>query len=131
MATVDLYSDAFAEGARLGRSKMLLAANIATGNTYNLFRVPRNAFITKVVFRVITGFGASSDITIGFVGNGEVADADYFFDNTAAAPNTTGMKTSTVPKYFSSGSGVVTLTAGGTLGATLKGMLFIEYYLLY
>lgn len=100
-----------ADNIRMMRSgKVTLSAD----DTYQVLKLPKKAFVVGVWLEIITAFDdqtTDGTITVGFSGNGETADADYFMDNTAAAPLVTGMKEVTKGKWFSDASGLITVTA--------------------
>ena len=100
-----------ADNIRMMRSgKVTLSAD----DTYHVLKLPKKAFVVGVWLEIITAFddqATDGTITVGFSGNGETADADYFMDNTAAAPLVTGMKEVTKGKWFGTSSGLITVTA--------------------
>lgn len=100
-----------ADNIRMMRSgKVTLSAD----DTYHVLKLPKKAFVVGVWLEILTAFDdqtTDGTITVGFSGNGETADADYFMDNTAAAPLVTGMKEVTKGKWFSDASGLITVTA--------------------
>ena len=100
-----------ADNIRMMRSgKVTLSAD----DTYYVLKLPKKAFVVGVWLEIITAFDdqtTDGTITVGFSGNGETADADYFMDNTAAAPLVTGIKEVTKGKWFSNASGLITVTA--------------------
>lgn len=100
-----------ADNIRMMRSgKVTLSAD----DTYYVLKLPKKAFVVGVWLEIITAFDdqtTDGTITVGFSGNGETADADYFMDNTAAAPLVTGMKEVTKGKWFGDASGLITVTA--------------------
>jgi hypothetical protein len=100
-----------ADNVRLVRSE---AVTLAADDTYNLLKLPKKAFVTAVWLEIITPFDDQSTdgtLTVGFSGNGESADADYFMNDTACAPLVAGNKVSTVGKWFGTASGLITITA--------------------
>ena len=100
-----------ADNIRMMRSgKITLSAD----DTYQVIKLPKKAFVVGVWLEILTAFDdqtTDGTITVGFSGNGETADSDYFMDNTAAAPLVTGMKEVTKGKWFSDASGLITVTA--------------------
>ena len=100
-----------ADNIRIMRSgKITLSAD----DTYQVIKLPKKAFVVGVWLEILTAFDdqtTDGTITVGFFGNGETADADYFMDNTAAAPLVTGMKEVTKGKWFGDASGLITVTA--------------------
>ena len=108
---INALSSRSADNFRMMRSgKITLSAD----DTYNVVKVPQKAFVVGVWLEVLTAFDdqtTDGTITVGFSGNGESADPDYFMDNTAAAPLTTGIKEVTKGKWFDTSSGLITVTA--------------------
>jgi hypothetical protein len=96
--------------------------------SYGIIRLPRYAFVTDVWLEVITAAVAGiPTLTIGFIGNKDTADDDFFMGTTHAAPDVLGIKRSSLDpttvdnKYFNAGSGSITFTwAAG--GATTVGV---------
>ncbi len=107
---INALSSRAADNFRMMRSgKVTLSAD----DSYAVVKVPKKAFVVGVWLEVITAFDdktTDGTITVGFSGNGETADPDYFMDNTAAAPLVTGMKEVTKGKWFGDTSGLITLT---------------------
>jgi hypothetical protein len=116
MAT-DFYANKFSDNLYFQASKVLV--NKSDG-VYNLIRIPKFAFVTDVWLHVTTVFaGGAPTMTIGYTGNGGVADADGFMTDVEAAPTVAGMKITRslatwFGKYFSGGSGCITCTIAGT-----------------
>lgn len=108
---INVLSSRAADNFRIMRSgKITLSAD----DTYQVIKLPKKAFVVGVWLEIITAFDdqtTDGTITVGFSGNGETADADYFMDNTAAAPLVTGMKEVTKGKWFGDASGLITVTA--------------------
>lgn len=108
---INVLANRAADNFRLMRSgKITLSAD----ETYAAVKVPKKAFVVGVWLEIITAFDdqtTDGTITVGFSGNGETADPDYFMDNTAAAPLVTGMKEVTKGKWFGDASGLITITA--------------------
>ena len=100
-----------ADNIRMMRSgKVTLSAD----DTYHVLKLPKKAFVVGVWLEILTAFDdqtTDGTITVGFSGNGETADADYFMNNTAAAPLVTGMQEVTKGKWFGDASGLITVTA--------------------
>ena len=107
---INALSSRTADNFRMMRSgKVTLTAD----DSYAVVKVPKKAFVVGVWLEIITAFDdktTDGTITVGFSGNGETADPDYFMDNTAAAPLVVGMKEVTKGKWFSDASGLITLT---------------------
>lgn len=107
---INALSSRTADNFRMMRSgKVTLTAD----DSYAVVKVPKKAFVVGVWLEIITAFDdktTDGTITVGFSGNGETADPDYFMDNTAAAPLVVGMKEVTKGKWFGDASGLITLT---------------------
>lgn len=100
-----------ADNVRLVRSE---AVTLSADDTYNLLKLPKKAFVTAVWLEIITPFDDQSvdgTLLVGFAGNGEVADTDYFMANAVTLPLVAGNKVSTVGKWFGAASGLITITA--------------------
>lgn len=100
-----------ADNVRLIRSE---AVTLAADDTYALLKLPKKAFVTAVWLEIITPFDdqtTDGTLTVGFSGNGETADADYFLANSVALPLVAGNKVSTVGKWFGTAAGLITVTA--------------------
>ena len=108
---INAISSRSADNIRIARSgKITLSAD----DTYNVIKLPQKAFVSGVWLEIITAFDdqtTDGTITVGFSGNGETADPDYFMTNTAAAPLVTGFKNVTTGKWFCDASGLITVTA--------------------
>jgi hypothetical protein len=134
----DFYSLHASDNFRLARSKTLLNKASAT---YNIIKLPKYTFVSDLWFYVSTAFagGAGGTVTIGFIGNGETADADGFMGNTVALPDVAGMKVArqdTKPgsqgKWFNDASGCVTITIDtGTHTTLLNCFVFVAYSVLH
>ena len=108
---VNALSSRSADNFRMARSGKI---TLSTDDTYNCIKVPKKSFVVGVWLEILTAFddqATDGTITVGFSGNGESADADYFMDNTAAAPLVAGMKEVTKGKWFGDASGLITVTA--------------------
>ena len=117
----DLYTHAFADNIRLAKSKVLKGAVAAA--TYNLIRLPKFTFVTDV-WAVISTACSATDVTIGWLGNGETAQAAGFMSDARVDAGVTGLKraqhdtlVSFEGKYFSAAGGALTLTVGTTWSA--------------
>jgi len=134
----DYFSNMAADNLRFMRSRPLLS--LANG-TYDLFRIPKFAFIDEIWLWITTAYagGATGVATVGFKGNGETADADGFMDSTYTDAESTGMKRMTGDaqpgsqgKWFNDASGIVTITlSAGTNTTLLIGHVFVKYYVLH
>ena len=120
---------------RLVRSKHIVAPLVA--GTYGVIRIPKFAFVRNVwvlVGTVVTGTIVEN--TIGFNGNGETADTDFFFAASDALGLDAGVQSSdggTMPfsgKWFNNASGSITITAADAWTAG-KIIVFAEYSVLH
>jgi len=132
MAT-DIISVKAADNYRVGKSKTILTPAAAT---YWVIRIPKFALITDVWFYVATA-GSSDTISIGWIGNGETAQAAGFLSTTIAEAMQTGMKRAKNDtmvafegKYFDTASGLLTMTVG-TTQTTGKFFIFAEYTVIH
>ena len=108
---INVLSSRAADNFRIMRSGKI---TISADDTYQVIKLPKKAFVVGVWLEILTAFDdqtTDGTITVGFSGNGETADADYFMDNTAAAPLVTGMKEVTKGKWFGDASGLITVTS--------------------
>lgn len=111
---VNVLANRAADNFRLMRSgKITLSAD----ETYAAVKVPKKAFVVGVWLEILTAFDAvaaeddDGTLTVGFTGNGESADADYFMADAVSIPLATGMKEVTKGKWFGDTSGLITLTS--------------------
>ena len=138
MANTDFISFSASDNFRLARSKTLY--DLADG-TYNLIQIPKFSFIDQVWFYVSTPYsgGSGATATIGWTGNATTADPDGFMVTGVALPRAAGMKVMTdgsaaagKGKWFSDGSGCVTITlAASTDSVLLRGFVFVRYSVLH
>lgn len=122
----DLLSTKAADNLRFARSGSLIQLAAAT---YNVIRLPQWAFITDA-FVVVTVGGSSQTVSVGWIGNGEVASATGLFTTAAAAIDATGTKRSTVGKWFNAAGGVITVTVG-TTQSTGNFTVFVKYHVIH
>ena len=135
---VDFISNIASDNFRFARSKTLI--DLADG-VYNLINLPKHTFVIDGWLRVVVPYsgGAAGSATVGFTGNGEVADPDGFLDVTAAAARAAGYKRFTsdaqpgsVGKWFNDAGGQVTITlSDGTDTTLMTGYVFIMYSVLH
>lgn len=135
MANTDAYTNKVADNYRLAASKLMLAPDDAT---YNLIRLPRYALVTDAWVQIVTAFTGTASITVGWAGNGEVANEAGFIVNSVADPTNVGMKRafnltiSAFPgKYFAAASGIVTATVLDGTGAVGNFRVFVQYSVVY
>jgi len=116
-----------ADNRVLERSRLLATP---ANDTYNVIKVPRYAFVLNVYLYVQTAFGALGSVTVGFTGNGEVANATYFLDAALANATDAGMRQADIAKYFPNAAGMITVTtvAGGGAGTLL---VFADYCVIH
>jgi len=133
MTTTDIISVKAADNYRIGKSRTILTPAAAT---YWLYRFPRYTLVTDVWLYVPTA-GSSDTVSIGWVGNGETAQAAGFLDIDVAAVMETGMKRaqhSTLVafegKYFNSAGGLLTMTVG-TIQTTGEFHVFVQYTIIH
>jgi hypothetical protein len=115
MAATNFLSHYRADNFRLERTRILTAPADAT---YNVIALPKFTFVQGVMVYVNTAWDVDANVEVGFSGNGETANTQYFLDTALVVPSTTGWKSGTVPKYFNSASGFITVTTtkNGTAG---------------
>jgi hypothetical protein len=129
----DFYAGKLSDNTYFAASKVL--TNKSDG-TYNLIRLPKYAFVTNVWLNVTTVFaGGIPAMTVGWIGNGAVADANGFMTDTEAAPTVAGLKAATslagfVGKYFSGGTGAITCTISGTPTSGIC-QFFVQYGIIF
>jgi len=108
---VNVLANRAADNFRLMRSgKITLSAD----ETYAAVKVPKKAFVVGVWLEVLTAFDdqdTDGSLTVGFTGNNEDADPDYFMTDAVSLPLVTGMKEVTKGKWFGDASGLITLTS--------------------
>jgi len=108
---VNVLANRAADNFRLMRSgKITLSAD----ETYAAVKVPKKAFVVGVWLEVLTAFDDQDNdgsLTVGFTGNNEDADPDYFMADAVSLPLVTGMKEVTKGKWFGDASGLITLTS--------------------
>lgn len=121
----------------MARSKTIIAP-LAVG-TYNCIRVPKNAFVSEVYLETQTACtaGTALDVSVGFSGNGETADTDFFMTKNDTNVDGVGMARATQAaihfegKRFTDASGMITLTLGTGSNLTAGQLkLYIEYFML-
>jgi hypothetical protein len=83
----------------------------------------------KGVYLWLSAALAGDTVSVGFLGNGESADVDYFLTTAEAAASATGYKNAPRMKYFADASGAITFTVS-TIG-TGVGFVFAEYSVIY
>ena len=125
------------DNIRVVRSLALLDA---PSETYHLVRVPEHALITDIIVQLISPFGTTSTVTVGFIGNGETADPDAFMLSVDIDPDGTILTRSLAGstginrggKWFDVDRGVITLTlVQGNAPSTASLRIFVEYKVVY
>jgi hypothetical protein len=124
-----------ADNFRLFRSRHIVAPVVA--GTYGVVRLPRYAFVRNVwVLTETVVTGTTVENTIGFTGNGETADTDFFFESSDLIGRTVEMQSAdggTMPfrgKWFNNASGMITLTAADAWTAG-KLIVFAEFSVIH
>ncbi len=130
---------ASADNFRLARSRVIATPS---DGTYDCILIPRYAFLRDVRVLVSTA-GSSDDVTLGWIGNGASADADYFFNGDDLAVTTEGMKRAflknTAGDIFNTpfpglwcqdAAGMIYITVG-TTQSTGAFVVFAEYTVLH
>lgn len=126
----DFFSNAASDNFRLIKSKPLSGA-VAAG-TWALIRIPKWAYISKVWVWVQTAASAT-DVSVGWMGNTETAQAAGFMSTGVLKANVVGYKEavndtiiSFGQKYFDKGTGAITATLGTTWSSG-KIFVFCQY----
>jgi len=108
-------------------------------DTYYVIQLPRYAFVTDVWLNITTAYvGGAPTISVGFAGNGETANTAYFITTDISEPTVAGIKcsikdtiASNRSKYFSNGSGSITVTiAAGSASTEGTFEVFAQYVLI-
>jgi len=138
--STDFMSLIATDSVRFARSKNLI--NKASG-TYNIIRLPHFAFVREIVLvETVAYAGGAIDgtISIGFTGNGEVADVDGFMTVAHAQAAVVGSRKISddiaaawyAGKWFNTAGGQVTITfTTGTCTTLVTGVVFCEYYVIH
>jgi hypothetical protein len=130
--TRSVFGSAISDAERYVKGKTITAA--ATTETVAVVSVPKKAFVTDIWIDKIVAFATSGTFTVGFTGNGESEDVDYFGADAQVNSDATGVVRLTTSKYFEAASGLVTVTTTGGGDAndgTAKYRVFVEYVVLY
>jgi len=132
----DKYTNKVTDCMRLARSLTLAAPS---DDTYNLIRIPENAFIIDVWVEVSTAFGgASPTLSVGWMGNGETSQTSGFMTTTQTRPQEAGMKRACIQetdvtfpgKWFTAAGGAITATCtGGSSTGTFT--VFVLYAVIF
>lgn len=118
------------------------SASILNGgdNSYFLVKVPRFALVTDIIVHLISPFGTTSTMTVGFDGNKETVDPDAFLLNVNIDPDglnklislasSTGVNRG--GKWFDQANGVITLDlVQGNAPVTAEVRLFVGYHKIF
>ena len=132
MANTDKLNSQASDNFRLARSQTMVSAS---DGTYNLIRLPVNAFVMDVWLYMSTAYsGGSPSITIGWLGNGETAQPAGFMTNLVAKPLEAGIKRAMKEtleqfpgKYFNAASGMVTATLAADTGTGGIWQVLVHY----
>lgn len=111
------YINAQADNFRLCRSRLL---NQPADDTYEVIRIPWKGFVSDVTINMSTAFAdAGATVTVGYIGNKDSDDPDYFLTSAEINPDAAGFVVSTRPMYFADAGGAITVTCddnGDTAG---------------
>lgn len=123
----DFYRNKLADNYKLAVSGLFITPTISS--TYDIIRIPHWAFVYDVYFEVAVLDAGAAAIEVGFKGNGDTADPNYFITSSAGVLTAAGI---IVPdgkfaKYFSTASGTITLTTDGTAVNTAQYRVFVGY----
>jgi len=120
----------------MAASRLMVAPD---DDTYYVIQLPRYAFVTDVWLNITTAYvGGAPTISVGFAGNGETANTAYFITTDISEPTVAGIKcsikdtiASNRSKYFSNGSGSITVTiAAGNASTEGTFEVFAQYVLI-
>ncbi len=111
--------------------------NTPSAATYNCIRIPKFAFVASVFLNITTACaGTNPTVSVGWLGNGETAQAAGFISTNIAECTIAGLKAATHDtnvswegKYFEDAGGMLTITCAGTFTAGVF-VGFIEYTIL-
>ena len=129
-------------GHRFSDRYMMVASRLMVApddDTYYVIQLPRYAFVTDVWLNITTAYvGGAPTISVGFAGNGETANTAYFITTDISEPTVAGIKcsikdtiASNRSKYFSNGSGSITVTiAAGSASTEGTFEVFAQYVLI-
>lgn len=127
----DRFSHKLADNYKLGMSGLFI---IPAADTYDIIRIPKWGFVEDVWIEITATCTLLATVTVGWKGNGEAAQTAGFMSNDIVAPQVLGLKRAqkdnllTFPgKYFSAGSGCVTVTVGGAALAVGQFRVFAGY----
>lgn len=128
----DFWSKMAADNTRFMRSKTFVAPASAT---YNVFNLPRYAFVKNVYMYISEVLPGTGTLSIGFAGyqaESPTYDVDYFMTTTTAdAYSNTGFKIGGVSKWFNSGSATITVTVAQSTTAGGTFIIFADYTVIH
>lgn len=135
---IDFYTGAFADNLRLAKSKAIISPS---DDTYNVIRIPKNAFVTDVWLEVIDVPDVKPlTCEVGWTGNKETAVSSGFITTDVADAGVAGLKRAQKDtlvtfegKYFNNGTGGITFTYSSGVGATELGTfrVFVSYIVVH
>ncbi len=122
--------------------RLVKSASILDGadNSYFMVKVPRFSLVTSIIVELISVFGSTSTITVGFDGNKEVADPDAFLLSANIDPDGANKLISLASstginrggKWFSQANAVITLDlVKGDAPASAEVRLFVGYHKIF
>lgn len=122
--------------------RLVKSASILDGadNSYFMVKVPRFSLVISIIVELISPFGTTSTITVGFDGNKETADPDAFLLNANIDPDGANKLISLASstginrggKWFSQANAVITLDlVKGNAGALAEVRLFVGYHKIF
>ena len=130
------FGHRFSDRYMMAASRLMVAPD---DDTYYVIQLPRYAFVTDVWLNITTAYvGGAPTISVGFAGNGETANTAYFITTDISEPTVAGIKcsikdtiASNRSKYFSNGSGSITVTiAAGSASTEGTFEVFAQYVLI-
>jgi hypothetical protein len=129
----DKFSNKLADNRMLAMSGLFITPD---DDIYDIIRIPHWGFVSNVWLEVTTAYIAGTpSITIGWKGNKETAVPAGFMTSAIAKPAEVGLKVAQKDnlegfpgKYFSVGSGAITVTiAAGSASTEGNFRVFCEY----
>ena len=106
-----IMATAFSDSGRFVKGKKVVATT--ADETVAVIAIPRKAFVERVYVEIITPYDSDAtthEFDVGFEGNGESADPNFFGAKATVVPTAAGMKVLDVPKYFENAGGVITVS---------------------
>lgn len=135
MSTVTRTASAYAggEAMRTAKSKTIDFSLLADGDMVITIPIPRKTLVKRVYQQGILDGDGTGTYEIGFTGNGETADPNYF----ASAQNLSDLggildpAILDVAKYFDTVGGAITVTLTKGTSTLGKLRLFADYVTIY